>query len=105
MADRHRTGKQILLRLFRRLFAGAVLAVAAAYFVDFAVLQFKMARHQNTTGSVSVREVYEVPKKNKSTEFFLGDRQQESCVHALFPHGDLYPCWYLSRHQEEHVGL
>jgi hypothetical protein len=52
-----------------------------------------------------VRPVYDVPQKNRSTEFLVGDLQDQTCVNALFPHLGYSPCWYLSRHKEQHIHI
>jgi hypothetical protein len=105
MADRQLTGKQIILRLIRRFLLGAAILSAAAYLLDYVVLRVRMASNRNPTGTVTIRPVYEVPQKNRSTEYLLGDLEDRTCVHALFPHSGYSPCWYLSSHKEQHIHM
>lgn len=105
MAEPARTGRQIILFALRNTLAGAVVLVAAAYLVDYAVLRFRVATNRNATGTVTVRPVYAVPQKNRSTEFMLGDSQDQTCVNSLFPHMGDPPCWYLRRHKEQQINM
>ncbi len=105
MADRQLTGKQIILRLLRRFVLGAAILLIAVYALDYAALRVRMATNRNPTGTVTVRPVYDVPQKNRSTEFLVGDLQDQTCVNALFPHLGYSPCWYLSRHKEQHIHI
>jgi hypothetical protein len=99
------TGKQIILRILRRLFVGVAILLALVYASDFVVLRIRMAANRNPTGTVTVRPVYEVPQKSHRTEYLLGDFQERTCVHALFPHLGYSPCWYLTNHKEQHISM
>jgi hypothetical protein len=105
MADHQPTGKQIILRILRRLILGAAILLAVIYLSDFVVLRIRMASNRNPTGTVTVRPVYEVPQKDHRTEYLLGDLQERTCVHALFPHLGYSPCWYLTNHKEQHISM
>jgi hypothetical protein len=105
MAKPARTGRQIILLALRNTLAGVVVLVAAGYLLDYAVLRFRVATDRHATATVTVRPVYAVPQKNRSTEFMVGDPQDQTCVNSLFPHmGDL-PCWYLRRHREQQISM
>jgi hypothetical protein len=105
MADRQLTGKQIILRLLRRFLLGAAILSAAAYLLDYVVLRVRMATNRNPTGTVTIQPVYEVPQKNRRTEYLRGDLEDRTCVHALFPHSGYLPCWYLGSHKEQHIHM
>jgi hypothetical protein len=79
--------------------------VAIAYILDYAVLRYRMATTRSAFATVTVRPYYAVPQKNHKTEFLLGDPQQETCVHSLFPHAGDSPCWYLKKHREKRIDL
>ncbi len=100
-----RTGRQIIARLMRRIFAGIVLTTALAYVIDYAVLRYRIATNHNPFGTVTVRPYYAVPEKNHKTEFLLDEPQDQTCVHSLFPQEGDSPCWYLSRHREQRINL
>ncbi len=105
MAEPKRTGKQIILRAARRIIVGLVVVLGAAYCIDYAVLRLRMATNRNPTATVTVRPVYAVPQKNRSTEYLLGDLQDQTCVNALFPHLGDSPCWYLKSHKEQRINM
>ncbi len=106
MADRPaRTGREIILLALRNFVFAVVLLAAVAYIIDYAVLRFRIATNRNAMGTVTVRPVYAVPQKNHSTEFLLGDSQDQACVHSLFPHLGDSPCWYLARHKEQQIDM
>jgi hypothetical protein len=80
----------------------AVLAVVAlTYAADDVSVRFKLPASRQTLGSVQVRKVYAVKRKNGSTEFLFDDPVNVSCVNSLVPHVGLSPCWYLKRHTEQ----
>ena len=100
-----RTGRQIIARWLRRIFAGVVLTAASLYAVDYAVLRYRIATHHNPFGTVTVRPYYAVPLKNHKTQFLFNGSQDQTCVHSLFPQQGDSPCWYLSRHPEQRINL
>jgi hypothetical protein len=90
-----RLPKKLRLALF------AVLAfVALTYAADDVSLRYKLPASRQAFGSVQVRKVYAVKRKNGSTEFLFDDPVNVSCVNSLVPHMGLIPCWYLERHTE-----
>lgn len=105
MAKPARTGRQVILFALRNTLAGAAVLAAAAYLLDYAVLRFRVATNRNATATVTVRPVYAVPQKNRSTEFMLGDPQDQTCVNSLFPHMGDSPCWYLRRHRDQQINM
>ena len=56
-------------------------------------------------GSVTVTPEYVIHEKNGKIQYQFADPQAETCVHSLFPHLDYQPCWYLSRHTEQHIEI
>lgn len=106
MAERPaRSGRLLVLFWFRSALAVVVLCAAAAYLADFAVLRFRIATNRDAFGKITVRPVYAVPQKNHSTEFLIGDSQDQRCVHSIFPHAGNAPCWYLSRHRDPQIDM
>jgi hypothetical protein len=100
-----RTGREIVKRFLQRIFVGLILTVAVAYTCDYAVLRFRIATNRQPYGTITVHTYYAVPQKNRKTEFLLGDPQDETCVHSLFPHLGDAPCWYLSRNREKRINM
>lgn len=85
------------MRTFARAGIGTAILVVVVYLADAA---WARAR---PTGSVQVRVLLAVPQKGNRVEFIPGDTEIKSCVHALFPHLGLEPCWYLERHTHKQV--
>lgn len=101
----HRTGRQILGELTKRVFIAVVLISAITYAIDYAVLRVRIATNHSPFGTVTIRPYYAVPQKNHRTEFLFDDPRNETCVHSLFPHEGDSPCWYLSKHRERRIDL
>jgi hypothetical protein len=105
MAKPARTGRQIILRAIRNTLAATIVLLAIAFLADYAVLRFRVATNRSPTATVTVRPVYAVPHKNRSTEFLLGDPREQTCVNSLFPHMGDAPCWYLQNHKEQQINM
>jgi hypothetical protein len=87
-------------KLKQGLFAALGLAVLG-YAADDVSVRYKIPASRQALGSVQVRKVYAVKRKNGSTEFLFDDPTNISCVNSLVPHMGLKPCWYLERHTEQ----
>ncbi len=75
--------------------AGLVLV----YLSDYAFLRVKIAGKNSSSayGVVKIQPLYAIPHKDGKAEYMFGDPQNQTCVHALFPHSGFSPCWYLIR--------
>ncbi|SRR5579862_3370428 len=93
----------------RRIFLAFVLFVLAtallAFGLDFAVFRLRLATNRNPYGSVVVTRYYAVAQKNGKTQFIFDPPASEVCVHALFPHSGVWPCWYLTRYPEQRTNI
>ena len=93
----------------RRIFLGVLLALIGVsvlgFGLDFAVFRIRVATNRNAYGLVTVNHYYAVLQKNGKTQFIFDPPQPERCVHALFPHAGMQPCWYLSRHPEQRTDI
>lgn len=93
----------------RRIFLIAILWLAGAaltiFAVDYAIFRVRAATNHNAYGSVIVRHYYAVQQKNGKTEFMFDPPQPWTCVNSLFPHTELFPCWYLWRHPEQRTDI
>jgi hypothetical protein len=100
---------EMLREWLRQLFLGVLVFVVVggllAFAVDFALFRMRVSGNRNPYGSVWVSHSYAVLQKNGKTEFIFDPPQPESCVHALFPHSGMQPCWYLSRHPERRTNI
>jgi hypothetical protein len=85
---------------------GVVLAVLIVlYAADYAAARFGFPGNRPTFGSVEVRRSYAVPQKNKKLEYYFDPPESQACVNSLFPHFDVQPCWYLSRHKTIQIAM
>jgi hypothetical protein len=90
----------LLKKLQLGLFA-AMAAVILTYVADDLSIRYRLPASRQAFGSVQVRKVYAVKRKNGSTEFLFDDPANVSCVNSLVPHMGISPCWYLERHREQ----
>jgi hypothetical protein len=84
----------VLLGIFGAPVAGAVLL----YAVDTALLSTRSEPFGTVTRYAATR------LKNGQTEIYYNNAIERRCVHALFPHRGLAPCWYLRRSELERIG-
>ena len=80
--------------------AGALLLV---YMGDYLSLVYRIPDGRAEFGTVRVQKVYAVKLKDKKTEYMFQPPEDERCVHSLFPHLGLTPCWYLDRHRRQEI--
>jgi hypothetical protein len=96
-----RTLKQRLIRGFLLTVLILLAAAAIVYALDFAVFRMRASMNWNAYGSVIVNHYTAVPQKSGKTLLTFDAPQPWTCVNALFPHGGMLPCWYLSRHPDQ----
>jgi hypothetical protein len=85
--------------------AALVLLTVVLYAGDYAILRYRIARHKNPFGAVTVTPEYVVHEKNGKTEYDFAQPQNQTCSHSLFPQAGYQPCWYLSRHTEQQIQI
>jgi hypothetical protein len=90
-----------LRRFFLRLVLGIAAAAAIAFISDYSIFRLRVAENWNPLGSVIVTRYDAIPQKSGKTQLIFDPPAAQTCVHSLFPHGGLLPCWYLSRHPEQ----
>jgi hypothetical protein len=87
--------KRILWLILRTLLIAAV----ALYLIDWAVVRIRAVRG-TAYGSVQVNEYLSTALKGNKAEYdYLGTTAQP-CVHAIFKHDALQPCWWVERHKD-----
>ena len=91
-------------RHLSRIFAFIGMIVAVVWVCDYLSVRFKFPNKQ-PLGTVAVRTYYAVPQKDGKTQFLFDPPQQQDCVHSVFPHAGLEPCWYLSSHTQKRVDM
>jgi hypothetical protein len=88
--------------IFKRTIIGVLIAVVAAFIVDYVVLRAKVMfpKLGAATGTGQMTRLYAIAQKNGRVEYELDANQPEvtmPCVHSLFPHMGNSPCWYLQQ--------
>jgi hypothetical protein len=73
--------------------------LALIYIADYVLLRVKMSAKDPSAAYsvVKIQPLYEIPHKDGKAEYMFGDPQNQTCVHALFPHSGFSTCWYLNR--------
>ena len=92
-------------RLLLQSLAGVVVLGALVYAGDYLSLRYRMLRHKEVIGSVTVTPLYVIQQKNGKTEYDFARPQSQPCVYSLFPHFGDPPCWYLSRHTQQQINI
>jgi hypothetical protein len=77
------------------------------YLSDYALLRVKLAGKNSSSayGIVKIQPLYAIPHKDGKAEYMFGDPQNQTCVHALFPHAGYSPCWYLIRQNAKTIPM
>jgi hypothetical protein len=88
-----------------RLLSVVLVLAAMVYGGDWLSLRYRVWRHREVFGSVSVTPVYVINEKNGKTQYQYDSPQDQTCVRSLFPHFGYSTCWYLSRHQEKRIEI
>jgi len=86
-----------------RVLACVVLMPALVYVGDDLAVRLPIPKTRNPYGMVQIRSYYAIPQKDRKTEFYPGDKETDTCVHALFPHFGYSPCWYLERRKVRRI--
>ena len=94
----------------KRALAGAILLLWLVYAADYLFLHYRVAHSKadDAFGSVVMERLYAIPQKNGATEYEFDAWQPEvntPCVHSLFPHLGLSPCWYLKRNSQKPIPM
>jgi hypothetical protein len=94
----------------KRALAGAVLLLGLVYAGDYLLLRYRVAypKAGDAFGSVVMERLYAIPQKNGATEYEFDARRPEvntPCVHSLFPHFGLSPCWHLKRNSQKPIPM
>jgi hypothetical protein len=88
-----------VLAILRIALVALLAAIAFVYAGDYLSVRYRMTRNNDTDPfeSVKIEPTYGIPHKNGSAEIVIGDPEDITCVHSLFPHMGYTPCWYLLR--------
>ncbi|MFZ0821112.1 MAG: hypothetical protein WAM91_13665 [Candidatus Acidiferrales bacterium] len=90
---------QRLVRKIKRFLVFVIVLTAVTYACDFAWLHIRMIRPKpgNPFDTVHLERVIAVELKSGKYDLTLAPPEDRPCVHSLFPHSGLSPCWYVKR--------
>jgi hypothetical protein len=99
-----------LATIAKRALAATLLLLGLVYAGDYLFVRYRTAypKAGNAFGTVVMERLYAIPQKNGATEYEFDARQPEvntPCVHSLFPHLGLSPCWYLKRNSQKPIPM
>lgn len=82
-----------------------VLLFGVLYFGDYLSVRYRIPKGREPFGVVTVQTSYAVKQKDGKTEYYFNPPENQTCVHALFPHLGYSPCWYLGRHSKRQINM
>jgi hypothetical protein len=97
--------REQIRRIFLAILLFTLVTATLTFVVDFGLFRLRVATKRNPYGSVLVSHYYAVLQKNGKTQFIFDSPAPETCVHALFPHSGMQPCWYLTQHREQRTNI
>jgi hypothetical protein len=104
------TPKQLLALTVKWLLISAIVIFCALFIGD--ELSFLYKTHTSNPagafGSVDIQRVLAIELKGGKVEYTLDRQQPEQivkCVHSVFPHAGVNPCWYLLRQNRQAIPL
>jgi hypothetical protein len=97
--------KHFLKRLIVVGLSGVLAGTLFAYAADYVAFRYRVAANRQPFGQMTVSSYDAVKQKSGKTEFIFNPPEQQTCVHALFPHSGFVPCWYLQRHTEPRTNI
>lgn len=98
--------------VIKRILVAAAATLAIAYLCDYASVRMRMRKPSanDPFEVLTIRQVLKISHKGGFAEdggfdLIPQDPQNQTCVHALFPHSGYDPCWYVSRQNGKTVTL
>jgi hypothetical protein len=88
-----------LLRILGKVLAAAVVLLALAYAVDWAVWRVQLS-HGAGASTVVVDQVTVVALKGNKEQYYPDGSVEMQCSRSLFPEGGNSACWWLRRHTQ-----
>ncbi len=87
-----------VLRILGKVAAGAVVLLALAYAVDWAVWRVHLS-HGAGVATITVDQFTVAALKGNKEEYYSDGSIDVQCSRSLFPEGGDSPCWWLQRHR------
>jgi len=80
------------------------MSLVILYAGDYLSVRFRIPNRE-PLGSVKIQRYYAVRLKDRKTEYYFLDPEDQPCVHSLFPHFGCGPCWYVSRKTKKEIAM
>ena len=91
--------------VLRTTLAALISLLLSIYGSDSLWIRYRSTKGAGAFGSVTVYRYYSIEKKANRVEYDFLDKENQICVHSLFPHMGFAPCWYLKRHTEKKIDI
>jgi hypothetical protein len=90
---------QRLVRKIKRFLVFAIVLTSVTYAGDFTWLHMRMiwAKPGSPYDSVHLNRVFAVLRKDGRYDILSAPPEDRACVHSIFPHSGVSPCWYVKR--------
>jgi hypothetical protein len=104
------TPRRLLALIGKSLLILIVTVFCAAYLGDEVYFQYRVhsKRSADAYGAVDMQHLLAIELKGGKVQYTMDRLQPEQiqqCVHSLFPHGGLSPCWYLLRKSTQAIPI
>jgi hypothetical protein len=88
-----------LVTRIKRLLIFAIVLVAVTYAGDYLWLHIRMIKPKpgSPFDSIHLERVIAALRKDGRYDIMPAPPEDRACVHSLFPHSGLSPCWYVKR--------
>lgn len=84
-----------------------IISLGLVWLGDTLYVRHRMA-HKTATDpveTIKVTPIYMIPRKDGRAELDFGDPENQTCVHAVFPHLGYNPCWYVVRQSQKPIPI
>ncbi len=96
--------RQFFAKILRLTVLGLIL-LAVTFVVDFAWVHIRMIKPKpgDPFDTVHLERVIAIQKKSGLYDLTPAPPEDRPCVHSIFPHTGLSPCWYVKRLNEKPI--
>ncbi len=97
-----------LRRLIKRFLLAAFAAMVVAYVGDYLYFRFRMLHPKiaDPLETFTAPRLYAIAEKGGKVDYELDAQNPEQtlrCLHAIFPHAGVLPCWYLKPKSQQPI--
>ena len=88
-----------ILRIAKKISIILIIALVLTYIADSISFRYRIwkPRPNDPFESVKLDRFYAITQKNGREDYEPAATQTVTCVHSIFPHSGVSPCWYVVR--------